>query len=75
MILQWFQDGNNVPVSVNVGDKVLLPEFGGTKINFEEKVNGFIFVFTVSGFTSLCAWRICHYLELRVFGVRVNDLN
>jgi chaperonin GroES len=24
-------------MSVNVGDKVLLPEYGGTKITFEEK--------------------------------------
>ncbi|XP_031560662.1 10 kDa heat shock protein, mitochondrial-like [Actinia tenebrosa] len=31
------KDGNNVPVSVNVGDKVLLPEYGGTKINLEDK--------------------------------------
>ena len=26
-------------MSVNVGDKVLLPEYGGTKITFEEKVH------------------------------------
>ncbi|KAK3750417.1 hypothetical protein QZH41_016984, partial [Actinostola sp. cb2023] len=30
-------DGNNVPVSVNVGDKVLLPEYGGTKIQLDDK--------------------------------------
>ena len=32
------QDGKVVPVCVNVGDKVLLPEYGGTKVEFEEKV-------------------------------------
>ncbi|KAJ7389884.1 10 kda heat shock protein [Desmophyllum pertusum] len=29
--------GNIVPLSVKVGDKVLLPEYGGTKVNMEEK--------------------------------------
>ncbi|KAL9966266.1 hypothetical protein ACROYT_G024314 [Oculina patagonica] len=29
--------GNIVPVSVNIGDKVLLPEYGGTKVTMEEK--------------------------------------
>ncbi|XP_068670449.1 10 kDa heat shock protein, mitochondrial-like [Montipora capricornis] len=29
--------GNVIPVSVTVGDKVLLPEYGGTKISMEEK--------------------------------------
>ncbi|WAQ94710.1 CH10-like protein [Mya arenaria] len=30
-------DGSMVPVSVGVGDKVLLPEYGGTKVNIEEQ--------------------------------------
>ncbi|XP_055888303.1 10 kDa heat shock protein, mitochondrial-like [Biomphalaria glabrata] len=30
-------NGNVVPVSVKVGDKVLLPEYGGTKVILEEK--------------------------------------
>lgn len=34
----FFQSGNIVPISVNVGDKVLLPEYGGTKVTMEEKV-------------------------------------
>lgn len=33
-----FQTGESKGVSVEVGDKVLLPEYGGTKINLEEKV-------------------------------------
>ena len=33
-----FQSGSIVPVSVKVGDKVLLPEYGGTKVSMEEKV-------------------------------------
>ena len=32
------QSGNIIPVSVKEGDKVLLPEYGGTKINLDEKV-------------------------------------
>jgi len=31
------RDGQTVPVSVQVGDKVLLPEYGGTKVTFEDK--------------------------------------
>ena len=27
-----------VPVSVTVGDTVLVPEYGGTKLTFDEKV-------------------------------------
>lgn len=32
-----FQKGENVPVTVQVGDSVLLPEYGGTKVELEEK--------------------------------------
>lgn len=33
------QDTGKVePVSVNVGDKVLVPEYGGTKLSLDEKV-------------------------------------
>ena len=31
-------DGSTLPISVAVGDKVLLPEYGGTKVNIEEQV-------------------------------------
>ncbi|XP_065053348.1 10 kDa heat shock protein, mitochondrial-like [Rhopilema esculentum] len=31
------RDGKVVPLSVGVGDKVLLPEYGGTKVEFDEK--------------------------------------
>ncbi|CAM2705868.1 unnamed protein product [Rotaria socialis] len=31
------KDGTHVPVSVQVGDKVLLPEYGGTKVELEDK--------------------------------------
>ena len=33
----YFQDGTHVPVSVQAGDKVLLPEYGGTKVELEDK--------------------------------------
>lgn len=32
------QDGKTVPISVAIGDKVLLPEYGGTKIEFDDQV-------------------------------------
>lgn len=32
------QNGEVQPVSVKVGDKVLLPEYGGTKVVLEDKV-------------------------------------
>lgn len=31
-----FQKGEVVPLQVQVGDKVLLPEYGGTKVELEE---------------------------------------
>ena len=37
----FFQNGEIQPVSVKVGEKVLLPEYGGTKIVLEDKV-GFL---------------------------------
>ncbi|XP_074097553.1 10 kDa heat shock protein, mitochondrial [Cotesia typhae] len=30
------EQGQHIPMSVNVGDKVLLPEYGGTKVTLEE---------------------------------------
>ena len=30
-------DGKTVPMSLKPGDRVLLPEYGGSKINFEDK--------------------------------------
>ena len=32
------QDGKIVPMTVKVGEKVLVPEYGGTKLTFEEEV-------------------------------------
>ena len=32
-------EGETVPVLVKVGDKVLVPEYGGTKLTFEDKVH------------------------------------
>lgn len=32
-----FQDGDFIPPTLKVGDKVLLPEYGGTKVELEEK--------------------------------------
>uniref|UniRef100_A0A3B3R638 10 kDa heat shock protein, mitochondrial n=3 Tax=Paramormyrops kingsleyae TaxID=1676925 RepID=A0A3B3R638_9TELE len=31
------KDGKVVPVSVKVGEKVLLPEYGGTKVSLDDK--------------------------------------
>nr|CAH7723284.1 unnamed protein product [Callosobruchus chinensis]CAH7760057.1 unnamed protein product [Callosobruchus chinensis] len=33
------QDGSFAPISVKVGEKVLLPEYGGTKVELEEEGN------------------------------------
>lgn len=38
IFFSFFQDGEIHPVSVKVGEKVLLPEYGGTKIVLEDKV-------------------------------------
>ncbi|CAF1438628.1 unnamed protein product [Adineta steineri] len=32
-----YKDGEHVPVSVQAGDKVLLPEYGGTKVEIDDK--------------------------------------
>ena len=42
-ILILLQEGEVVPVSVNVGDKVMLPEYGGTKVVLEEKVRNLLY--------------------------------
>jgi hypothetical protein len=34
----FFQAGQIAPMSVKVGDKVLLPEYGGTKVVIEDQV-------------------------------------
>lgn len=39
-----FQDGKVTPVCVKVGDKVLLPEYGGTKVVLEDKVWTFVMI-------------------------------
>ncbi|VDN50731.1 unnamed protein product [Dracunculus medinensis] len=31
------KDGKNLPMSVKVGDRVLLPEYGGTKVVVDDK--------------------------------------
>lgn len=31
------KDGDIIPISLNVGDKVLLPEFGGTKVKLDDE--------------------------------------
>jgi chaperonin GroES len=31
------KDGQNVPLSVKAGDKVLLPDYGGTRVEIENK--------------------------------------
>lgn len=32
------QDGQLVPVTLKAGDNVLLPEYGGTKVKLDDKV-------------------------------------
>lgn len=34
--LFWLQEGKHVELSVKPGDKVLLPEFGGTKVDLQD---------------------------------------
>lgn len=70
----YFLKGGEIqPVSVKVGDKVLLPEYGGTKVVLDDKVcklNNFnklsitLLVFLINGF-SVC--RIISYLEMVIF--------
>ncbi|KAL7991540.1 hypothetical protein Chor_015796, partial [Crotalus horridus] len=43
-------DGNTHPVSVKVGEKVLLPEYGGTKVILDDKVS---FTLNVHSFNSI----------------------
>lgn len=31
------EDGGHIPVAVSIGDRVLLPEYGGTKVEIDEK--------------------------------------
>jgi len=52
-------------VSVKVGDKVLLPEYGGTKVSMEEKVSivmYFMLVECISGMMS-CVGALCCYYQ------------
>ena len=35
----YTKDGKSIQMNVKVGDKVLVPEYGGTKLTFEEKVH------------------------------------
>lgn len=37
------RDGATVPISVNAGDVVLLPEYGGTSVKFDGDTEYFIF--------------------------------
>lgn len=32
----YFQKGEHIPLSIKVGDVVLLPEYGGTKVELED---------------------------------------
>ncbi|KAI3678736.1 hypothetical protein L6452_38039 [Arctium lappa] len=48
------KSGNTIPVYVNEGDTVLLPEYGGTEVKLGEKQN----VFFISSLYSLCGSRI-----------------
>ncbi|KAI3746132.1 hypothetical protein L6452_08554 [Arctium lappa] len=48
------KSGNTIPVSVNEGDTVLLPEYGGTEVKLGEKQ----YVFFISSLYSLCGSRI-----------------
>lgn len=35
-MLFFLQNGDVVPLSIKIGDSVLLPEYGGTKVEIEE---------------------------------------
>ena len=38
----YAQEGEVIPVSVTIGDKVLVPEYGGTKLKFEDEVSEYL---------------------------------
>ncbi|XP_055383509.1 10 kDa heat shock protein, mitochondrial [Condylostylus longicornis] len=37
------KEGASIPIGISVGDKVLLPEFGGTKVELEDKSEYYLF--------------------------------
>ncbi len=43
-MLSVFQDGKVTPICVQVGDKVLLPEYGGTKVVLDDKVRSLVII-------------------------------
>ena len=54
----FFQAGQIAPMSVKVGDKVLLPEYGGTKVVIEDQVCSLYFYFQLIFFSNLYATAI-----------------
>ena len=48
------KSGNTIPVSVNEGDTVLLPEYGGTEVKLGEKQ----YVFFISSMSSFSECQI-----------------
>ena len=49
----YTKEGKSIQMSVQVGDKVLVPEYGGTKLTFEEKVGPFINSLVILNVSSL----------------------
>ena len=47
--LSLYQDGSPADVNVKVGDKVLVPEYGGTKLEFDDKVYSVVLSALISG--------------------------
>uniref|UniRef100_A0A183T2Y5 10 kDa heat shock protein, mitochondrial n=1 Tax=Schistocephalus solidus TaxID=70667 RepID=A0A183T2Y5_SCHSO len=43
------EQGKTVPLCVKVGDKVYLPEYGGTKVNFEDQVSTLLSIIELLG--------------------------
>lgn len=37
------EDGKTIPMQVKVGDKVLLPEYGGSKVAFDKTKEHYVF--------------------------------
>lgn len=43
IVISYFQNGQHVSMAIKEGDKVLLPEFGGTKIELDDKKEYILF--------------------------------
>lgn len=61
----FLQEGQHVPISVKVGDQVLLPEYGGTKVELED--NKEFHLFRESDILAkIESWRCCPHVLIPI---------